>query len=663
LKRKNKNFLYGVCYYPEAWDPSRHESDLDRIAACGFNFIRVGEGAWSYWEPSEGNYQFALFDRVLELCRTRNIQVILGTPTYACPAWVAVNYPEVLRWDFQRIPMKHGSRRNLNYTSPKMLELSDRICTALADHYKDHPQVIGWQLDNEFNCHMDVSYAPSDTLAFRAWCKERYGTLEELNQCWGTTFWSQMYSDWNQIDLPHPSATYLNPSLLLDESRFISDTVVRYARRQANILRERNKDWFITHNGLFGNIDGPKLVAELDFFSHDQYPLFYPDWPSYAQNLVQTRSLSFPYGILEQQSGPGGQMSYFHRTPLPGEMRLWAWQSIVHGANLLGFFRWRTCPYGSEQHWHGLLDADDRDNRRLAEAKQLGEEVKRLPSDFFEAAPIPWVAVLRDFDNEINDGRINTYIGTARSEHKRWVHELLRQHVPTDEAWSTSDLSGYRMLIAPHLKITDDALVAKLTAFVKAGGRLVLGAQSGSKDRNCHIIEQTLPGPLAELAGIEVEDWTLLPDKETRTASFPNGISVEFRTFVERLKLNGAQAGANWKGGDLLLSESPAITMNQVGRGMVFYIAGYASESAIKTLCNTLLTPPHLRKPFDAPAEVEVLIRGIGGKRFWCLLNHSGTAQTIHAIPKGTDLVSGDLCDSERVEISPFGVRIIELFK
>ena len=666
MKQKNKNFLYGVCYYPEAWHADRHLSDLDRIAACGFNFVRMGEGAWSYWEPAEGKFQFDLFDRVLELCRARNMQVILGTPTYACPAWVASNYPEVLRWNFERAPMKHGSRRNLNYTSSKMLELSDRLCTALADHYKDHPQVIGWQLDNEFNCHMDVSYAPSDTLAFRQWLQERYRTLDALNDSWGTKFWSQTYTAWEQIDLPHPTATYQNPTALLDESRFISDTVIRFARRQAGILRARNKNWFITHNGLFGNVNGPALAAELDFFCHDQYPLFYPDWTAYAEPLIQARSLSFPFGILEQQAGPGGQMSYLHRTPRPGEMRLWAWQSIAHGANLLSFFRWRTCPYGSEQHWHGLLDADDRDNRRIAEAKRIREETERLPIDFFDAPPIRAVAVLRDFDNEINDRRINTYIGADRNEYKRWVHECLRQHFPTDEVWrgsvlTHSDRALYDMLIAPHLKIVDDAMLATLKGYVRAGGMLVVGAQSGTKDRNLHMSEQTPPGRLTILAGVEVEDWTKLPDGETRSAVSVDGTTFELRTFVERLKLTTAKAVAHWKTNETVLGDAPAITINEVGRGSVVYIGGYCSDTAIMTLCHLLNEKWRRHAPIEAPPDVEVIFRRNNSKRFLCLLNHSGTAQAVCNIPSGADLLTSEHLTSGSADIPPFGVRIIEL--
>ena len=250
-------FRYGVCYYPEAWSPDRLASDVRRIRDCGFDVVRMGEGAWGYWEPREGEYQFDLFDRAIDLCRRNGIKVVLGTPTYCGPAWISSNYPEVLRWNFDRVPMRHGSRRHFNYTSPKYLDLSDKVCAALAEHYKDDPQVIGWQLDNEFNCHMDVSYAPSDTLAFRIWLREKYGTLDALNAAWGTRFWSQQYDAWEQVDLPHPTVTWMNPTQLLDESRFVSDCVVKFARRQAAVLRARNPGWKITHNGLFANVDGP----------------------------------------------------------------------------------------------------------------------------------------------------------------------------------------------------------------------------------------------------------------------------------------------------------------------------------------------------------------------------------------------------------------------
>jgi beta-galactosidase len=659
-----EQFYYGVCYYPEHWDAAQHRSDIDRIAACGFDVVRLGEGAWAYWEPEEGRYQFELFDRVIDWCRRRRIRVILGTPTYAAPAWVATKYPEVLRWDFNRQPMRHGSRRVYNYTSQAYLELSDRICTALAEHYRGEDQIIAWQLDNEFNCHMDVSYAPSDTIAFRRWLKDKYKTLDRLNGAWGTAFWSQTYSDWDQIDLPAPTATCLNPSQLLDESRFISDGVIALARRQADILRRYNKRWQITHNALFGNIDGPRFVKVLDFFAHDHYPLFATgDWTEPATALIQARSLSFPFAVMEQQSGPGGQMHYLQPTPRPGQMRLWAWQSIAHGAKLLNYFRWRTCPYGSEQHWHGLLDPDNRDNRRITEAQQVGREIRKLPDAFFNAPVVRCVAVLRDFDNEVNDRRVNTYAHGGRGETDRWLGEFGRRHIPADIVWidtPDADLQRYRVLIAPHLKIVDRRLAAKLASYARGGGVLVLGAQSGSKDRNGHLVEMPLPGPWRKLAGVEVEDWTMLAEREVRQARLIDGALLSLGTFVERLRPRGAQVVARWLGSDALLGDAPAITRMSAGKGAVYYIGGYCPADAVALLLGHFQHALDLTPVVGTDPSVEAVERADGEHRFIALLNHSDVHQRVSGLC-GKDLLRGAKLSGGQLVSPPYGVAIVQV--
>ncbi|MDP9175579.1 MAG: beta-galactosidase [Planctomycetota bacterium] len=651
-------FRYGVCYYPEHWPAKRHESDFRRIKASGFDFVRMGEGAWGYWEPREGEFQFDLFDRAIDLCGKYKIKVVLGTPTYCAPAWVSRKYPQVLRWDFNRQPMAHGSRRNFNYTSETYLRLSDRICAALGEHYRNEKQVIAWQLDNEFNCHMDVSYAPSDTVAFRKWLKQKYKSLDQLNKAWGTAFWSQQYSDWDEIDLPHPTPTFQNPTMLMDETRFISDCVVQFARRQAKILRAFNARWSITHNGMFPNINGPHLAQELDFFSHDQYPLFSNDWPQVAEPLAQARSLSFPFGVMEQQSGPGGQMAYFQRTPRPGELRLWAFQSVAHGAKFVSYFRWRTCPYGSEQHWHGLLDYDSKNTRRLAEAKELGRELRKIPSDFFDAAPIKAAAVLRDFDNEANERRINTYIKEGAGEHARWMCELSRRHIPADYVWPDSSLRGYRLLIAPHLKIVTPQLVDKLTRFVRAGGTLVLGAQSGTKDANCHMVELTPPGPLAELVGVEVEDWTTLPADETQKARLMDGGEVALSSFVERLRLQGAQPFAHWIGDDSLLAESPAITRHNFGKGGVIYIGGYSPAAVIASILIPICEMLNLHPLVEASDRVEAVLRVGATRQYLALLNHSGSEQYVSGLGTGRNLLTGEKFGGE-IMLQPLGIVLL----
>ena len=660
-------FLYGVCYYPEHWDESRHASDLARIAAAGFDYIRIGEGAWAYFEPTEGQFQFDLFDRILTLCRKHDLRVVFGTPTYCAPAWVARQYPETLRHNFNRIPMEHGSRRNFNYTSAKYLELSDRLCTALAEHYKKERLIIAWQLDNEFNCHMDTSYAPSDEAAFREWCKTRYGKIAKLNAAWGTSFWSQTYSSFDEVRLPHPTAAYPNPTQLLDESRFISATVIAFAQRQAAILRKANSKWLITHNGLFGNIDGPALAGTLDFFSHDQYPLFSAegDWTSYNQPLIQARSLSFPFAVLEQQAGAGSQLEYFQRSPRPGQIRLWAWQSIAHGAKALSYFRWRTCPFGAEQHWHGLIDQDDRDTRRLAEAKLLGQEIARLPRALWDAPVARAVAVMKDFENDVNDLRINTYnhdSGGGRGEASRWLAEFARRQAPVDLVWPTSDLRGYKLLVLPHLKIVDKPLVEKILDVADRGGVVVLGAQSGLKDKNLHIVEAVLPGLWRKPAGVEVEEWTALPHGETRQAKLTGDRTLNLIAFAERLKAGrGVEVLATWQTPDTLLAGAPAITRAKHGQGSIIYIGGYCPADAIDTLADELLDLIAIAPVVDTTPAVECVVREAGRHRYFMLLNHSPKNEQVRGLPdKSRDLLTSTKVTGGTLTLAPYGVAIVE---
>ena len=240
------------------------------------------------------------------------------------------------------------------------------------------------------------------------------------------------------------------------------------------------------------------------------------------------------------------------------------------------------------------------------------------------------------------------------------MSELMRQHIPVDAAWPGSDLTGYRLLILPHQKILDDALVAKLTDFVTAGGTLLLGAQAGLMDRNVHIIEQTPPGPLASLAGLEIQDWTTLPENQTRIADLEDGETIELSRFVERLQLNSATPIGQWRTDDTLLAGAPAIAINQFGKGQVIYVGGYCPPAAVKTLCNWIIARSELPRTLDGPAEVEAVVREGGGRRFVFLLNHSSVAQTVDGIGGGTELLSNTKTAPNQITLGPLEVRIIE---
>ena len=417
--RKPQNFQWkemtmGTCYYPEHWSRELWQDDLQRMKAAGITVIRVAEFAWNKVEPEEDVFVFDFWDEFLELCKLEEIQVIFGTPTATPPAWLTEKYPEVLNCRQDGVPYRHGARRHYNYNSPKYRELSARIVEKLAQHYGKHPAIVGWQIDNELNCEVDEFYSEADSVAFRNFVKEKYKTLDNLNEAWGTVFWNQTYTDWEQIYVPRPVLNNgYNPHLRLDYYRFISESTISFCKMQAEIISKYKKDGdYITTNGMFWNLDNHKMAEEcLDVYTYDSYPSFAfglnrdPKTAKdlndrhWSKNLTEVRSICSHFGIMEQQSGANGWTTRMEGpAPRPGQLTLWAMQSVAHGADYISFFRWRTCTFSTEMYWHGILDYDNRDNRKLAEVKDFYKKLKCLDevcgADYTAA-----FGVLKDYDN------------------------------------------------------------------------------------------------------------------------------------------------------------------------------------------------------------------------------------------------------------------------
>jgi beta-galactosidase len=675
----------GVCYYPEHWPEEMWADDFRRMRELGFGVVRMAEFAWTIFEPEEGMFSFDLFDRAIALAHEHGLQVILGTPTATPPAWLTHRYPEVLNVTQTGVQYQHGQRRHYTYNAPIYRELSARIVRKLAEHYGEHPAVIGWQIDNELNCETNVFYSPADQAAFRAWTQRKYGTLDALNHTWGTVFWSQTYTDWEQITLTGPTPSDSpNPHQALDEKRFFSDSAISFACIQADILRELAPRQWVTTNGLFGHLDSHELTEEaLDFFSYDSYPNFgtimgtlvpqrAPDplrdrrwsWP-----LSVARSISPNFCVMEQQSGPGGWTNRIAQpSPKPGQMRLWTYQSLAHGADMVLYFRWRTATMGTEIYWHGINDYSNRPNRRVAEVAQVGREWNMIGQRVAGTQTMAHVAIIGDYANEW-DGELDRWHGPyTRQSVQAWFTALQYKHIPVDVLYLRSsttvdDLAKYQVLIYPHPAIMTDATAALLTEYVERGGTVVFGCRTGYKDETGQCPMRPMPGPVAELCGVAVEDWTRIaqhdhaPSVRWCDTDEPTMTAEAFNDVLQ-VTAPSAQVLAEYVGD--YYAGSPALVRNIVGAGSAYYYGAVFNVDAATAMIRRLglVSPVEDWLQLPQPVELCVRERTETGERLIFLLNYSDQPQTITLRKVVADVLAEQTVQGEIV-LAPFDVRIL----
>lgn len=672
-----KEMVLGTCYYPEHWPESLWEEDLERMLECGIQVIRIAEFAWSKVEPYEGVFTYEFFDRFLDLAREKGMKVIFCTPTATPPAWLTEKYPEVLNGTIDGVLFRHGGRRHYNYNSPVYQEKTRIITEAFASHYGPHPAVIGWQIDNELNCERDEFYSESDTAAFRVFLQKKYGSLDKLNEAWGTTFWNQTYTDWKEVHIPRTTpSNNTNPHEVLDYTRFISDSACRYAKLQSDIIRKYVKPGdFITTNGLFSNLDNQRMAGEsLDFIMYDSYPNFAFTKENYekfsatlqdrmwSRNLTEVRAVSPNFGIMEQQSGANGWNNRMAApTPKPGQMTLWTMQSAAHGADYVSYFRWRTCTMGTEIYWHGILDYSGRENRRLGEVLEIHRKfqaISEAAGSRYEAR----TAVLKDYDN-IWDAQLDIWHGDVdRLSQQSLFLAAQKSHTPMDyvylrEDTTAEDLKKYQVIFYPHPVIVNQQRAAILEEYVEAGGCLVLGCRSGYKDMTGKCVMDRLPGLLAKMSGTDIPEYTRVnPDDEPVYIDW-DGIRLEAAVFNDQLEPLTADAQVLGRYENCYYAGAPGLICNALGAGKVYYFGAAFTEETARVFLEKLGAASPYADVLELPRECELAVREKDGRKYYFVLNYKKTPVKIQVKEALVDLYTGETV-SGQVELEAFGTKV-----
>ena len=635
----------------------------------------MGEFAWIRMEPEDGRFDFVWLEDAVATLARHGIKSLLCTPTAAPPKWLMDKHEDIYQIYADGHRREFGRRRHYCVNNDEFHRYSRRIVGALAERFKDNPNVIGYQLDNEFMAEQPHCYCETCRTKFQAWLRAKFGRIEELNRRWGMSFWSQTYRSFEEV--AQPKADH-NPSALLDYYRFFSDSFLNYAQLQTKCLKEISPAKTVTHNicssGFLYLLDLWALGRRLDVVSLDNYPFAWaieneygnrsdrPYQPSVASfALAMTRSYKrAPFWVTEAQSG----RTFRPRDLIePGILNAWTHQEIAHGAEAVLWFHWRQFPFGIEHLMQAVLDYDDVPRRRYFEIQRTVRDLNAVSPAIEGALPQPDVALIRDFQTDwaLDDGHPHPDLKYLRHLHL-YYDALFQLHVNADAAEPGDDLTRFKLVIAPSLLLVDEARAANLRRFIAQGGTLVLTCQSGLRDLDNVFHTKTFPALLRDFCGFEIEEQQALKFHDT-TGIAPvgagwNKVRYECSLWFDVLKLETAKPLATYA--DHWFAGTPAVTLNHFGAGKVYYVATIPPAEFVRELLEKIVTgcgvQPNVRA--CSSSLVESVKTRKGPDEFLHLINYTREPQTVTLAGRYEQLADQSTISGE-VVLPPFGAAIL----
>lgn len=659
------HFIYGADYNPEQWPEDIWIEDADLMQEAGVNLVSLGIFAWSKLQPTKNEFDFGWLDRLMDLLHASGINVNLATPTASPPAWLVRSYPDSLPVTDSGTTLWHGSRRHYCPHSLAYRKHAAEITTKLAERYASHPALKMWHVDNEYASGITECFCDASAAAFREWLKQKYNSLDKLNEAWGTAFWSQHYSDWEEIQPPRKAPAAINPSHQLDWARFNSDSWLVCFDEQKAILNQFSPNIPVTTNfmGFHKPADYWKHASHEDIVSNDNYPdTFDPEWMIQAGmicDLMRSLGDRHPWILMEQSPT---HVNWRQRNPTkrPGMMRLCSYQAIARGADGVMFFQWRASKVGAEKHHSGMLPHGGIDTRVWREVKALGNELPKLNSILTSQVKAD-VAIVLDWENwwalELDSKPSNDL--KLFPQLYAYYKPLFDCNITVDFAHPESDLSRYRLVIAPNLYMVNDNTINNINRYVENGGNLVMSFFSGIADENDHIRLGGYPAPFRDMLGLLVEEYAPYPEMLTNTIRTTNGESFECTLWSDVIHLKNTKAIASYE--QDYYAGSAAVTHNTFGKGNAFYVGTVPDNNGmqwlIEQVCKTAGIQP---VSTNAPAGVELLHRTNGASSFIFALNHSNEKVNVPIAGQGCDLLTGNQINGS-VNLEPSGVAVIQL--
>ncbi|GAA4559566.1 beta-galactosidase [Streptomyces collinus] len=658
---------FGGDYNPEQWPESVWQEDVRLMREAGVTMVSVGIFSWALLEPSPGRYDFGWLDRLLDLLHEHGIRVDLGTPTVVPPVWFYRAHPEALPVTAEGVRYEFGSRAAICHSNADYRSAAAAITTKLAERYGDHPALAMWHVHNEYGVPVSACYCASCAAHFRRWLATTYGTVDAVNEAWGTAFWGQRYGGFEDINPPRLTPAAVNPGQALDYKRFADATMRENFRMERDILHRLSPGVPVTTNFMTAlsqcdSVDYWAWGREVDLVTNDHYLI--TDGRRTHVNLAMaadlTRSVAggAPWLLLEHStSGVNWQL----RNPAkaPGQMARNSLAHVARGSEGALFFQWRQSRRGAEKFHSAMVPHGGTDTRVWREVVELGASMEVL-SEIRGTRTEADVAVLWDWHSwwaQTLDWRPSVD-HDARERADAFYEALYDRHLTVDFAHPEADLSRYPLVVVPALYLMTEAAGRNLKAYVEQGGTLVVSFFSGIVDQHDAVHEGAYPGPLRDVLGLTVEEFSpLLPGERVRVTG-PDGTELSADVWTEFVVPRGAETVSAYADGPA--AGLPAVTRHRLGEGTAWYVSTRLGADGLDALLGRAGEDAGLAPRTDLPRDVEVVRRTGASGTYLFAVNHTGSDAKVPLEAAGTELLTGDRA-AGRLAVPAGAVRIVRL--
>lgn len=676
LAGQQERIWYGGDYNPDQWPEEVWDDDVRLMKKAGVNLVSVGIFSWAKIETSEGVYDFDWLDRIIDKLGEAGIAVDLASATASPPMWLTQAHPEVLWKDYRGDVCQPGARQHWRPTSPVFREYALKLCHAMAEHYKGNPYVVAWHVSNEYGCHNRFDYSEDAEHAFQQWCEERYGTIDAVNDAWGTAFWAQRMNDFSEIVPPRfiGDGNFMNPGKLLDFKRFSSDALKAFYIAERDVLAEITPNLPLTTNFMVSAsgsvLDYDDWGDEVDFVSNDHY--FIPgeahlDELAFSASLVDGIARKDPWFLMEHSTSAVNWREINYRKE-PGQLVRDSLAHVAMGADAVCYFQWRQSKAGAEKFHSAMVPHAGEDSAVFRDVCELGADLNKLSDEGILGSRLAKSRVAVVFDYESEWATEHTATPTQHVHHVdeplAWFRALADQGVTADVVPVRGAWDGYEMVVLPSVYLLSEETTRRVRDYVVGGGRLVVTYYTGISDEKDHVWLGGYPGSIHDVVGVRVEefmpmgnDFTGVPDRlELSNGAVAHDIADVIGSVDESATVLATFKDNPWTGMDGV----PAIVANTFGEGRSVYVGARLGREGLALSLPEILESLGMAEAGGNDGRVlHVEREGADGSRFVFSLNR--THETVRVPVEGEVVVSSFVdvdVDGETASIKPNGVIV-----